>query len=580
MTTDAVTILVVDDDDAGRYVKAHILASNGYEVSEAGLGHTAIDQVAAAPPDLVLLDVKLPDIDGIEVCQHIKAAFPQVAVLQTSSALISAHDRAAALNGGADSYLIEPIEPDELVAVVKALLRMHKAEQELRQLNESLEAQIAERAGALGEANRLIEVERANRRRAEEVLWHTQKLEAVGQLTGGVAHDFNNLLTIITGNLDMLQDVIAGTRKLPRERQLRLVDAAQNAVEHGAQLTQQLLAFARRSVLDAETVDLNAVISGSEDFLRRALNETISLEVTYSPDLWPCFIDRVQFEAAILNLVVNARDAMLRGGELRIETGNVEISDPGRGTGGCGGRELKPGSYVYVCVSDNGVGMTADVVQRAFEPFFTTKEVGQGTGLGLSQVYGFVRQSGGDVTIKSTPNAGTTFILYLPRSKAERQDYDLGAEPSVAPSFGNETILVVEDSAELLEIVVTMIWDLGYKVLVAANGVEAIALLNGDTPIDLLFSDVVMPHGINGADLASEARSIDKNLKVLLTSGYPGTHGAEPASDDFPILAKPYRRDDLAHMLRVALASPRCARLPTSSVCADTLSGAHPLPRR
>jgi len=287
MTADAVTILVVDDDDAGRYVKAHILASNGYEVSEAAFGHTAIDQVAASPPDLVLLDVKLPDINGIEVCQHIKAAFPQVAVLQTSSALISAHDRAAALNGGADSYLIEPIEPDELVAVVKALLRMHKAEQELRQLNETLEARIAERAGALGEANRLIEVERANRRRAEEVLWHTQKLEAVGQLTGGVAHDFNNLLTIITGNLDMLQDVIAGTRKLPRERQLRLVDAAQNAVEHGAHLTQQLLAFARRSVLDAETVDLNAVISDSEDFLRRALNEAISLKVAYSPDLWP-----------------------------------------------------------------------------------------------------------------------------------------------------------------------------------------------------------------------------------------------------------------------------------------------------
>jgi signal transduction histidine kinase len=576
MTADAVTILVVDDDDAGRYVKAHILASNGYEVSEAALGHTAIDQMAAAPPDLVLLDVKLPDIDGIEVCQHIKAAFPQVAVLQTSSALISAHDRAAALNSGADSYLIEPIEPDELVAVVKALLRMHKAEQELRQLNETLEAQIAERAGALGEANRLIEVERANRRQAEEVLWHTQKLEAVGQLTGGVAHDFNNLLTIITGNLDMLRDVIAGTRKLPRERQLRLVDAAQNAVEHGAQLTQQLLAFARRSVLDAETVDLNAVISGSEDFLRRALNETISLEVAYSPDLWPCFIDRVRFEAAILNLVVNARDAMPRGGELRIETGNVEISDPGS-TGGCAGRELKPGSYVYVCVSDNGVGMTADVVQRAFEPFFTTKEVGQGTGLGLSQVYGFVTQSGGNVTIKSTPDVGTTFNLYLPRSKAERRGHDLSAEPNAGPCFGNETILVVEDNAELLEIAVTMIRDLGYKVLVAANGVEAIALLNGGTPVDLLFSDVVMPHGINGSDLASEARSIDKNLKVLLTSGYPGTHGTQAASDDFPILAKPYRRDDLARMLRAALASPRCTRLPTSGDCADIPPDVHPL---
>ena len=172
------------------------------------------------------------------------------------------------------------------------------------------------------------------------------------------------------------------------------------------------------------------------------------------------------------------------------------------------------------------------------------------------------------------------FILYLPRSKAERQDNDLGAEPNAGPCFGNETILVVEDNAELLEIAVTMIRDLGYKVLVAANGVEAIALLNGDTPIDLLFSDVVMPNGINGPDLASEAQSIDKKLKVLLTSGYPGTHGAEAASDDFPILAKPYRRDDLARMLRAALVSPRCTRLPTSGVCADTLPGAYPLARR
>jgi CheY-like chemotaxis protein len=269
---------------------------------------------------------------------------------------------------------------------------------------------------------------------------------------------------------------------------------------------------------------------------------------------------------------------MPRGGELRIETGNVEISDPGS-TGGSAGRKLKPGSYVYVCVSDNGVGMTADVVQRAFEPFFTTKDVGRGTGLGLSQVYGFVTQFGGNVTIKSAPDAGTTFILYLPRSKAERQDHDLGAEPNAGPCVGNETILVVEDNVELLEIAVTMIRDLGYKVLVAANGVEAIALLNGHTPIDHC-SDVVMPHGINGADLASEARSIDKNLKVLLTSGYPGTHGAEAASDDFPILAKPYRRDDLARMLRAALASPRCTRLPTSGVCADTPPGTHPLPRR
>ena len=550
---EAARILVVDDDAAGRYFKTHILAGSGYVVDEAELGHAAIEQIAAVPPDLVLLDVKLPDIDGNEVCRRIKATFPQIAVLQTSSARVTARDRAAALDCGADSYLIEPIEPDELVAVVKALLRMRMAEQELRLLNETLEARVAERAAELDEANRRLEVERANRDRAEEVLWHAQKLEAVGQLTGGVAHDFNNLLTVITASLDMLHEVVAGARKLPAERQLKLVEAAQNAADHGAQLTHQLLAFARRSVLDAKPVDLNAVISGFGDFLRRALGETINLDVAYAPDLWPCHVDRVQFEAALINLVVNARDAMPRGGELRIRTGNVEVGDPAdRAELGC-----EPGAYVYVSVSDNGVGMGADVAQRAFEPFFTTKEVGQGSGLGLSQVYGFVTQSGGQVRVQTAPAAGSTFILYLPRSAGQVKARSSAVEPVPGPGAGHETILVVEDNLELLEIAVAMIRGLGYNVLVAADGVEALELLRGDTPIDLLFSDVVMPQGISGVALAAEARAIDQDLEILLTSGYPALRGGDLGSGDFPILSKPYRRDDLARMLRSTLSARR-----------------------
>jgi signal transduction histidine kinase len=554
----AARILVVDDDAGGRYVKAHILAGQGYSVAEADRGYSALAQIAAAPPDLVLLDVKLPDVDGVEVCRRIKADFPQVVVLQTSSALVSAQDRAAALDCGADSYLIEPIEPDELIAIVKALLRMRQAEQELRLLNETLEARVAERAAELGEATRRLEVERANRDRAEEVLWHAQKLEAVGQLTGGVAHDFNNLLTVITASLDMLREVVAGSRKLPAERQLKLVDAAQSAADHGAQLTRQLLAFARRSVLDAKPVDLNAVISGFGDFLRRALGETISLDVAYAPDLWPCHVDRVQFEAALINLVVNARDAMPRGGELRIRTGNAETGDPGPGApGDCAEQGRKPAAYVYVSVSDNGVGMAADVAERAFEPFFTTKAVGQGSGLGLSQVYGFVTQSGGQVTIQTAPAAGSTFTLYLPRSEGVPEAHNPAVEPAPDPGSGRETILVVEDNIELLEITVALISDLGYNVLVAADGVEALGLLRGDTPIDLLFSDVVMPHGISGVALAAEAQRINQDLEILLTSGYPELRGADHGSGGFPILAKPYRRDDLARMLGAALASRR-----------------------
>ena len=554
----AARILVVDDDAGGRYFKAHILAGHGYRVAEADCGQSGFEQIAADPPDLVLLDVKLPDIDGVEVCRRIKASFPHVVVLQTSSALVGAQDRAAALDCGADSYLIEPIEPDELVAVVKALLRMRRAEQELRLLNETLEARVAERAAELDEANRRLEVERANRDRAEEVLWHAQKLEAVGQLTGGVAHDFNNLLTVITASLDMLREVVAGSRKLPPERQLKLVEAAQGAADHGAQLTRQLLAFARRSVLDAKPVDLNAVISAFGDFLRRALGETISLDVAYAPELWPCHIDRVQFEAALINLVVNARDAMPHGGELRIRTGNVETSDPSPSALGGGAEQgRKPGAYVYVSVSDNGLGMGADVAERAFEPFFTTKEVGQGSGLGLSQVYGFVTQSGGQVTIQTALAAGSTFTLYLPRSTAEAEAHISSVEPVPDPGPGRETILVVEDNIELLEIAVALIRDLGYNVVVAADGVEALGLLAGDTPIDLLFSDVVMPHGISGVALAAQARAIDQDLEILLTSGYPELRSVDQGSGDFPILAKPYRRDELARMLSAALGARR-----------------------
>ena len=563
MSAAAMKVLVVDDDDAGRYVKAHILAGRGYAVAEAGLGRTAIEQVAADPPDLVLLDMRLPDIGGVEVCRHIKAAFPQVAVLQTSSALSSAQERAAALDGGADSYLIEPIEPDELVAVVKALLRMRKAEQELRQLNETLEARVAERARALAEANRRFEAEQANRRQAEDVLWHTQKLEAVGQLTGGVAHDFNNLLTVITGNLDLLEEVVAGDRTMARERQLKLVAAAQNAAEHGAEMIRQLLAFSRRSVLHSETVDLNAVIAGFEDFLRRALGEAITLDLAFAPDLWPCDIDPAQFEAAILNLVVNARDAMPGGGHLRIASGNLD-AEPAGGSA----RGPTPGAYVWVSVSDDGVGMEPDVVERAFEPFFTTKEVGQGSGLGLSQVYGFVAQSNGHVAVDSVPGSGTCLTLYLPRAEGAVPGRTAPAQSAGAPSgVAGETVLVVEDNAEVLGLAVAMIRDLGYRVLVAADGVEALALLRDGAPVDLLFTDIVMPRGFSGVDLAAEARRIRSEIKIVLTSGYPAMRDAAPGSSagsgggsgggsgDLPIIPKPYSRDALARTLRKALDS-------------------------
>ena len=540
-------ILVVDDDDAGRYVKAHTLARQGYLVSEAALAQTAIDLATTEAPDLVLLDVRLPDGNGVEVCRKIKTRFPQVTVLQTSSALISAQDRAQSLEAGADSYLVEPIEPDELVAVVRALLRMRFAEQSLRHMNESLEARVVERTGELAESQRMLVSERAGRREAESVLWHAQKLEAIGRLTGGIAHDFNNLLTVISGNLELLQSALSGERERSRPGQLRLIESALRAADHGAHMTQQLLAFARRGVLQSQIVDLNTVIAGMADFLRRTLGDTVTLEIAQAPDLWPCDIDPVQFEAAILNLAINARDAMPEGGTLKIELSNVDTRKPD------GERGVTPGRYARVRILDSGIGMTEDVLERAFEPFFTTKNIGEGSGLGLSQVYGFVNQSGGDVKITSAPGTGTAVSLYLPRCDTTSSQSGHDSALEIATPGGSETILVVEDEELVRDVAVEMIRELGYNVLAASNGAEALALLEGAAPIDLLFSDVLMPGGISGVALATKARQIRSGLKVLLTSGYPAANAGRLETPDFPLIRKPYQRDKLSLMLRAAL---------------------------
>jgi signal transduction histidine kinase len=545
MTT-AASILVVDDDEAGRYAKARVLRGAGYEVFEAGCGHAAVESLSVKSPDLVLLDVKLPDIDGITLCRQIKAAFPYLAVLQTSSAFVGADDRARALEGGADSYLVEPIDSSELIGVVRALLRIRLAEQELRRLNENLEARIAERTHELAEANHQLAAEQAHHRRTQEVLWHTQKLEAVGQLTGGVAHDFNNLLTIVNGNLELIQITLDRGQNLSPERLAKLVSAARNATQRGAQMTQQLLAFGRRSTLRAETLDLNQLIDSCEDFLRRALGASIALDLIYASDLWACSVDPIQFEAAILNMVVNAHDAMPSGGRLRIETDNVEVARARTESP----EGPMPGEYVRVRVSDTGIGMDAETIARAFEPFFTTKEVGEGSGLGLSQVYGFINQSGGHVSLDSTPGIGTSLSLYLPRSNMGAQPRRPDAAAEVPAPRGHERILIVEDNNEVREIAVMMMGDLGYETLTATDGDEALRLLHTDPSVDLLFTDIVMP-GLSGIELVEKARVIRPMLRTLLTSGYPAR--SDKATSQFPLIMKPYRYEHLARMLRAAL---------------------------
>jgi signal transduction histidine kinase len=554
-------ILVVDDDDAGRYIKTRILRNKGYVVSETALGQVAIEQAAAEHPDLILLDVILPDISGIEACRRIKTEFPGIMVLQTSAAFTRPQDRTTALDGGADSFLVEPIDPDELLAAVNALLRVRRAERDLRRLNETLEAQVAERTRELGEANLHLAQEVAERHKAEQALWHSQKLEAVGQLTGGVAHDFNNLLTVISGNLELVREALDGGRALNATRLLRLIKSAQTAADRGALVTQQLLAFARRSMLRAETVDLAVLISAFAGFLQRALGEATRLEMRFAPELWSCRIDPVQFEAAILNLAVNARDAMSGAGQVTVEVVNALVGDERR----IEAAELDPGAYVCIRVTDSGSGMPPEVAARAFEPLFTTKDIGKGSGLGLSQVYGFVKQSGGHVVLDTAPGSGTTVSLYLPRSEpAIEAPVDRDAK-TCGRGLGHETILVVEDNPEGRDLAAAMIGELGYRVLVAKDAASALELIRGGAPIDLLFTDVVMPGGMSGIDLARAAQRLRGPFRAILASGHADETRTDETGGEFEIIFKPYQRTDLARKLRASLDRDPAAPPPATS---------------
>jgi PAS domain S-box-containing protein len=378
------------------------------------------------------------------------------------------------------------------------------------------------------------------RRLIEEQLHQSQKMESVGQLTGGIAHDFNNLLMVASGNLELIE----GAAVDGRVRQF--AERARRAVDRGAKLTGQLLAFSRRQRLNPRLVNANELISEFQGLMRQAVGEACEVKLLTDGPLWLCHVDSALLETALLNLALNARDAMPDGGVLKIETRNLVIDDGA--AAGC-----LPGSYVMVSVTDTGCGMPPEVRDRVFEPFFTTKEVGKGTGLGLSMVYGFVRQSGGYTAVHSAPDAGTTVALYLPKATQE-PDADVNAIPTQAIPRGSERILVVDDNEDLLKVTSAKLTAFGYRVHCARNGAEAIEIFRSGQEFDLLFSDVVMPNGMNGVELAREARRLKKGIKILLTSGYAGdVLERHQAVDEFPIIDKPFHLADLARRLRSIL---------------------------
>ena len=404
------------------------------------------------------------------------------------------------------------------------------AEEQLRQLNETLEARVA------------AEIE--SRRKAEAALLRAQKMESLGQLTGGIAHDFNNLLQVISSNLQLLEVEFAGNARAQRR-----ITAALDGVARGSRLASQLLAFGRRQALAPQVLNIGQHIASIEDMLRSAIGSDIRVDVIKAPALWNSFIDPAQLENAILNLTINARDAMDGHGTLTVRLANAVLDAEYAASH----EEVAPGEYVMFALTDTGSGMPPEVIEKVFEPFFTTKPEHKGTGLGLSMVYGFVKQSGGHVNIESEVGVGTTIRLYLPRAKAVAV-----AEPAADDGpvvGGSETVLVVEDDPDVRAAAVDMLKGLGYRVLKAADAEGGLAIVESGLPIDLLFSDVIMPGELCAADLAKQAREHLPGIAVLFTSGYTenaicvegrldkGTH----------LLTKPYTREALARKVRKVL---------------------------
>jgi PAS domain S-box-containing protein len=382
-------------------------------------------------------------------------------------------------------------------------------------------------------------------KRLESRLLQAQKMEAIGQLTGGIAHDFNNLLGVVIGNLQLIERSVTETPTLARK-----VHTAMRAAARGADLTKRLLAFARRQILDPTVVDLNRQLVGLTDLLQRSLGDSIEVRMVQAHDLWLTRVDAGQFENAILNLAINARDAMAQGGRLTVRTQNVMLDSVF-----CADHpQIEPGEYISISVTDTGCGIEPEVLKRVFEPFFTTKESGKGSGLGLAMVHSFAEQSGGIATIESKVNRGTTVQILLPRSREARDEREDTIVSKVAPG-GTETILVVEDDADLRETVVTALSQLGYRALSAPNAAAALRILSGTEKIDLLFTDVMMPGGMLGPALAKRAREIRPDIEVLFTTGYAeSTVLASTAGlSSSEVINKPYRNEDLATRIRHVL---------------------------
>ena len=534
-----VNILLVDDQPGKLLGYEVILSDIGENLIKAGSANEALEQLLKNDVAVVLVDVCMPDLDGFELAAMIREhpRFQKTAIIFVSAIQVTDLDLLRGYQAGAVDYVPVPVVPDLLRAKVRVFAELYRKTRQLETLNAELEHRVAERTAELAHANADLEQRVEERTREREAalaqVHEMRKVESLGQLTGGVAHDFNNLLMAVLGNLELVRKFLPDDPKIRR-----LIDGAIQGAERGATLTKRMLAFARRQELKPETIDIPNLVESMVEMLGRSLGPGIQITTEFEADVPPTRVDPNQLELALLNLALNARDAMPLGGRLTISAHRERVA-----AGDIPG--LKPGEYVCIAERDTGEGMDEVTLKRATELFFTTKGAGRGTGLGLSMVDGLVAQSGGAMRITSRQDAGTTVELWLPVSQAEAIERPRPTAPTLLEDSRCCRVLVVDDDPIVLAGTAAMLEDLGHVATEVESAEQALTILQADANIDLVITDHAMP-GMTGTDLAKHIRRKWPELPVVIATGYAELPGADP---ELPRLSKPYRQQDLAALV-------------------------------
>ena len=562
--SDPVKFLIVDDLEENLLSLQALLQRDGLEFLKARSGEEALELLLKHDVALALLDVQMPGMDGFELAELMRGneRGRHIPIIFLTAGSADTQRRFRGYEAGAVDFIQKPIETDVLRGKANVFFDLNRQRRQIQAQRDALEAgaraladaagqletQVRERTAELEDALERLKAETAERERAEASLRQSQKMEAVGQLTGGIAHDFNNMLTGVIGSLDFMRRRLAAGKFKDLDRYL---DTASASAARAASLTQRLLAFSRRQSLDPMPADINELIVSMADLMDRAVNERIDLKLVLAPDLPAGVVDTHQLENAILNLVLNARDAMPEGGALTVETSTVDLDEAQAATR----PGLTPGRYLVIAVSDTGVGMSPELIEKVFDPFFTTKPLGQGTGLGLSMVYGFARQSGGAAAIHSQVGVGTSVKLFLPTTDA--RPAPTTAVAGSAPRGRGERVLVIEDDPAVRMLVREVLEELHYQAVEFADPLAAAPYLASDERIDLMISDVGLP-GMSGRELAETARASRPDLPILFITGYAenaairaGFLGANMA-----MVSKPFSFEDLAAKVSQMIASP------------------------